>query len=126
MGSNPTYAVGYGKPPKHTRWQKGQSGNPKGRPKRNRDVTALVSALLEERVVVRKGKTTKKMRRIDHLLDRMIDHAVAGDPRFLRLVLDEAHKSAARAETEAPPPSIDEKDREVIDAVLQRLGVKED
>ena len=26
------YAVGYGKPPKHTRFQPGRSGNPKGRP----------------------------------------------------------------------------------------------
>ena len=27
------YTVGYGKPPKHTRFPKGRSGNPKGRPK---------------------------------------------------------------------------------------------
>jgi len=27
------YEVGYGKPPKHTRFQSGQSGNPKGRPR---------------------------------------------------------------------------------------------
>lgn len=27
------YAVGYGKPPVHTRFAKGQSGNPGGRPK---------------------------------------------------------------------------------------------
>jgi hypothetical protein len=28
------YRVGYARPPKHTRWEKGQSGNPKGRPKK--------------------------------------------------------------------------------------------
>ena len=28
-----SYEVGYGKPPKHTQFKKGQSGNPKGRPK---------------------------------------------------------------------------------------------
>ena len=27
------YEVGYGKPPKHSQFQKGKSGNPKGRPK---------------------------------------------------------------------------------------------
>ena len=32
-GDGADYEVGYGKPPKHTRFKKGQSGNPKGRPK---------------------------------------------------------------------------------------------
>lgn len=31
--ANAGYAVGYGKPPRHARFRKGQSGNPKGRPK---------------------------------------------------------------------------------------------
>lgn len=28
------YRIGYARPPKHTRWRKGQSGNPKGRPRK--------------------------------------------------------------------------------------------
>ena len=31
------YEVGYGKPPKDTQFQKGVSGNPRGRPKKSRD-----------------------------------------------------------------------------------------
>ena len=27
------YEIGYGRPPKHTQFKKGQSGNPEGRPK---------------------------------------------------------------------------------------------
>ncbi len=38
------YEVGYGKPPAASRFKKGQSGNPKGRPK----VTKNVSNMLEE------------------------------------------------------------------------------
>ena len=30
--SEPSYQVGYGRPPEHTRFQKGQSGNPSGKP----------------------------------------------------------------------------------------------
>lgn len=33
LSNRPTYEVGFGKPPKHTRFQKGKSGNPSGRPK---------------------------------------------------------------------------------------------
>lgn len=35
------YKVGYGKPPKHSRWRKGQSGNPKGAPTRKAEVDSL-------------------------------------------------------------------------------------
>jgi hypothetical protein len=34
--TKPCYDVGYGKPPLHTRFRKGQSGNPKGRSKGTR------------------------------------------------------------------------------------------
>ena len=121
MTSKPTYAVGHGKPPKHSRWKKGQSGNPKGRPKRNRDITELVTALLDQRIVVRQGKTTKRISRRDHLLQRIFDNALAGDPRLIRLVLDEARKGEARRETQEPP--LEAADREVIASLLQRLGV---
>lgn len=41
------YDVGYGKPPKSWQFKKGQSGNPKGRPKIERNLLNLVSDLLE-------------------------------------------------------------------------------
>ena len=43
------YEVGYGNPPKHTRFPKGQSGNPKGRPKGRRNFKTDVKATLEAR-----------------------------------------------------------------------------
>lgn len=113
------YAVGYGKPPLHTRWEKGRSGNPKGRPKCQRDITQLLNTLLAQRIVVRTGKTTKRMSRLDHLLHRVFENAVAGDPRLIRLVLDEARKAEERRENDEP--AFGPADHEVIAALLQRL-----
>nr|WP_306265443.1 DUF5681 domain-containing protein [Pararhizobium sp. IMCC3301] len=47
------YKVGYGCPPKHTRWNKGQSGNPKGRPKARSDIVQEAADILSEPVIAR-------------------------------------------------------------------------
>jgi uncharacterized protein YbaP (TraB family) len=50
------YEVGRGKPPVHSRFKKGQSGNPRGRPAKN--LAALLAAALNETVTVTEDKQT--------------------------------------------------------------------
>lgn len=47
------YNTGFGKPPKSSQWQKGQSGNPKGRPKTRSDLVNDAAAILSEPVSAR-------------------------------------------------------------------------
>jgi len=54
-----SYDIGYGKPPKASQWKKGQSGNPKGRPKTRADHLQDAAAILSQPVTARtpEGKT---------------------------------------------------------------------
>ena len=50
MDDHPTdYAVGYRKPPVETRFQKGQSGNPQGRPRGTKKLVTLLGEVLSQR-----------------------------------------------------------------------------
>jgi hypothetical protein len=55
-----TNKVGYAKPPKHTRFTKGCSGNPKGRPAGSKNLaTMMIEELTQTVAVVENGKRTK-------------------------------------------------------------------
>ena len=53
------YDIGFGKPPKSNQWKKGQSGNPKGRPKQKSDFLTDYARILSEPVRARQpdGRT---------------------------------------------------------------------
>ena len=81
------YEVGYRRPPAHTRFKPGRSGNPKGRPKGARGLNTLARELLTARVPVRTGSGEKRMHRIEAVLHKTFELALKGNPRALSQVL---------------------------------------
>ena len=47
-----TETVGYKRPPSKTQFKPGQSGNPRGRPKRKVDMSESLNRALDEKIVV--------------------------------------------------------------------------
>lgn len=85
---NADYKVGYGKPPKHTRFEKGRSGNAKGRPKGSVNVATLLEQLLNERIPVTQNGRTQKRSRLELMLISSTNKAVKGDTKALTSVFN--------------------------------------
>ena len=81
------YEVGYAKPPKHTRFKPGQSGNPKGKEKGKRGLkTDLVNALDAKQTIKIKGKPHTGTRQSLTVLT-LATRAAAGDLKAAQLLL---------------------------------------
>jgi len=81
------YAVGYGKPPVHSRFQKGRSGNPKGRPKGSKGFAAIVRRELEALVEVRQNGQVKKITKREVIIKQLVNRAAEGKLREIELLL---------------------------------------
>lgn len=85
--SAPEEKVGYGQPPRHSRFRPGQSGNPKGRPKAARSLQEQVSEVfLKQRKVMVNGRPVR-MPTIRIALSAMVERAMRGDPVALRTIM---------------------------------------
>jgi hypothetical protein len=92
-GQDKSYSIGYGKPPPHTRFQKGKSGNPKGRPLGSRNTATLLAKTLSERVTVRKNGRQKKITKAELICELMVNKAASGDWGPLKLLFDRLNPS---------------------------------
>jgi hypothetical protein len=116
------YKVGYKKPPLHTRFKKGQSGNPRGRPRGAKNFSTVLNDALNQRVVVtengRRRKISKRELGIRQLVDKFAMAEVQATRLLLGLMLERERLAAAPP---AERPSLGAADEKVIDNLLKRL-----
>jgi hypothetical protein len=76
----PNYDVGYGKPPRKSRFRSGVSGNPKGRPKRKPSALAgIIRDVLSAPVEYRERGRLKAGTRHELSLKVLVERAIKGD-----------------------------------------------
>ena len=80
------YEVGYCKPPKHTRFKPGQSGNPRGRPKRSKSFKTDVTEELREPIWVREGGRSRKVTKQRGIVKALVAVALKGNPKAVTLL----------------------------------------
>lgn len=91
MTNENTATVGYMNPPQHTRFKKGKSGNPSGRPRKLEDMNTVQYRVLNRKVRTRDDDQTMPIR--DALMRKLRELALQGDKQALSLqrrIIDEA------------------------------------
>jgi hypothetical protein len=75
------YEVGFGKPPKGTRFKKGCSGNPNGRPKGSRNLATDLAAELEEKITIREDGKQRRVSKQRGWIKSLMAKALQGNVR---------------------------------------------
>jgi hypothetical protein len=117
------FEVGYGKPPQHTRFRKGEaSANPRGRPRKNL-ATSLIEGLSKKVTVTENGRRRKITVR-EAITSQLINKSATADLRAIKMLLDmikDAEKQAAAAPASEPAPRFTAADEEVVEQLIERL-----
>ena len=115
------YEVGYGKPPRRTRFKPGESGNPRGRPRGSKNFALVLEEELKQRVTINKNGRRRRITKQAAIVKHMVNKALSGDPRLLQLLLSEIHVREMRADSSPSGTNLDEADREVMRQIRERI-----
>ena len=117
------YEVGYGKPPCHTRFRKGQSGNPRGRPAGSKNLKTLLSKALNQSVIVTENGGQKKITKREAIITQLVNRSATADLRAIKILLDILRDIEGQSEVTSPETaSFSAADEKVIAQLRERFS----
>jgi Family of unknown function (DUF5681) len=119
-----SYKVGKGRPPLHSRFKPGQSGNPNGRPKGRKNEKTLLEDIIEKpRYSLREGNRLRKISLREVILRRSGEKAGHGDLKHSEFLFNRYDAAVAGEPAQIP---LNDDDRKVIESFLKEAQVKSD
>jgi hypothetical protein len=110
--------VGYKRPPAHSRFKPGQSGNPSGRAKGSKNLKTLLDQILKEEVSLREGSEVRKVSKAEAILRSVVLGALKGDVRHQTTLFRLAEQTGQFDDTTAAITEI----RRIIVTGVPRFG----
>ena len=118
------YEIGRGKPPRHAGFQKGRSGNPKGRPKGSKNLATLLNQALDEKVYVTEDGRRRRITKRELVVKQLVNKSAAADLRAIKQLTDIVERVEPRSgpsPAAAESPQLTATDREVVELFVARL-----
>jgi len=114
------YDVGYGKPPKGTRFQKGRSGNPKGRRKGTKNFSTKAKEALKARVPVTKNGEQVEVSVDEALLTVLTHSGLKGNLRAIERLMEFAREFDAQELANAAEREVSRQEQVVLERFKSR------
>ena len=118
------YEIGRGKPPRHAGFQKGRSGNPKGRPKGSKNLATLLNQALDEKVYVTEDGRRRRITNRELVVKQLVNKSAAADLRAIKQltdIVDDVERRTGASPAPPEPSELTATDREVVELFVARL-----
>src|ERR1700747_81503 len=115
------YEVGYRKPPSHTRFVKGQSGNSRGRPTGDKNMKTLLTKALNELVVVTDNGGRRKVSKREAIVTQLVNRSAKADYRAIQILLGMLRDVEGDTDAHSSDAAFTEADQQIIQRIRSRL-----
>ena len=117
--------VGFKKPPVHSRFRKGCSGNSKGRPKGTKNLRTDLTEVLQERITVTEGDRKFRMSKQRAIVKTLVAKTLKGDARSATTLLNTMFRALGFADTAVDVEQpLDANEQELMAGIEARLQRK--
>jgi hypothetical protein len=113
--------AGYGKPPKHSRFKPGKSGNPRGRPRRSRNLKTDLAEELRTPVTVREGGREMRVSKQRAMVMGLISKAVQGEAKAIDKLVDLIERLIVEQEEHRPSTPMSPEELEILETLGERF-----
>src|SRR5207249_12038978 len=115
------HEVGYSKPPRNSRFVKGQSGNPRGRPPGAKNLKTLLNKALNELVIVTENGGRRKVSKREAIVTQLVNRSAKADYKAIQILLAMIRDIESETDPHPSEPTFTQADEQITQRLRARL-----